>query len=116
MEVGFQVAYGKTLWVLYVCLVPPEVDPENGESEEISGIPKNVLDCHGGRRVTRRQPDLAIVCIQVRVHVMLSSMSCRPRSQSVSLPTTTERVSQASNQLAGVIGCRWKSMAPWLYP
>ena len=84
MEAGFQVAYGKTLWVLYVCLVPPEVDPGNGESEEISGIPKNDLDCHGGRRVTRRQPDLAIVCIQVRVHVTPSCVSCRPRSQSVS--------------------------------
>ena len=57
--------YGKTFWVLYVCLVSPEVGPGNGENEERSGIPKNVLDCHGGRRTTRRHPDLAIVCMQV---------------------------------------------------
>ena len=68
--------YGKIFWVLYVCLVPPEVEPGNGESKEMSGIPKNALSCHGGRRVTRRQPDLAIVCIQVRVHVMPSRVFC----------------------------------------
>jgi len=58
-------AYGKTCWVLYVCFVPPEVDPGNRESEERSGIPKNVLNCHGGRRATRRQPQPGTTCIQV---------------------------------------------------
>ena len=75
----FWAAYGKTFLVLYVCFASPEADPENGEREERSGIPKNVLDCHRERRVTRRQPDLAIVCIQERVHVMLPSLPCRLR-------------------------------------
>ena len=63
MEASFQVTHGKTFWMLYVCLASPEVGPGNGESEERSGMPKNVLDCHGGQRATRPQPDRAIVCI-----------------------------------------------------
>ena len=122
-------AYGKTFWVLYVCFASPEADPGNGESEEMSGIPKNVLDCHGGRRATRRQPDLTIVCIQVRVHVMLSYVPCRslspsplafiPNRQADSVPqaliSTTPCVSQVFNPLAGITNCHRKSIAPSLH-
>jgi len=71
----FKLAYGKTICASYVCFVSPEVDPGKGENEERSGIPNNVLDSHGGRRATRRQPDLTIASIQVQVHVMLPCRS-----------------------------------------
>ena len=66
MRMGFWATHGSTFWVVYVCLVPPEVDSGNGENEERSGTPKNVLDCHDGRRTTRPQPDRTIVCMSSR--------------------------------------------------